>query len=455
MGGFLMKVVILKECPICDSSEWENWDKHRDHEYWFNLDWVYDEPIGFKVCKNCGFVTYDYRDNVELREHYDNERILMQASAIITCNRKNEYHKAFLDDILKPDFRIMDLGCAQGSFLNMLHKEYDIPLKNLYGTEWSQGFKAFGKYEYNLNITGDIADIKIKQKPDKYDMICYYHVLEHIQYPDKELEKIKGYLKDDGYVYIAIPVWFDVLAEPSGMPTVEFENLYHMNHVNVFTYQSFRNLLNKCNLDIVKENTTYYGYTVLCKKKELKRDLIKEDHKKLEEDLKKQKEAISYISAPMPDKREPEKAYKVYPKFPEAYMYHVLNKDNMKDFKKTIEILDKGLKIIPDNHKLLSQLAIAYLQWDENKPDKKIFFSNNLKQAEKKLNKCLELKPADEQAYYFLGMIEGKYKGNYDKAVENFKKMLKINPIKFAEVYNLVSKFYKEKLIKEQEDKTK
>ncbi len=447
-----MKTIKLKECPVCKKEEWYYLDSLRNHEYWFNKEWVYtDEMIGFKVCKDCGFLTYDYRDDKELSEHYDIERPVMRAGNIVTCNRKNEYHKAFLKDTdaiidkdykLKDDFKAIDIGMAQGSYVNMLNKEFNVSREQLYGTEYSEGFRAFAKNEYGFNTGKDIEEFGV----DKFDLISYYHVLEHIQHPDKELQKIKGYLKDDGYLYIGIPVWFGNLEEPSGAPTTDFENLYHMNHVNVFTVQSFKNLIQSNGFEIVKENDTYYGYTVLCKKTDKPFEIKdKANYKEIEEDLIKQKDAIQYVSDPMPQKRDCGKAYEIYPNFPEAYMYHSIDWKNMKDFEKGKEILEKGMEIMPNNHRLTSQLAILYMQWDEQKPKKPQFMSNNVKKAEELFHKCLELKPADEQACYFLGMINGNFKKDYQQAVWYMKKVIELNPNKFGECWNNISYFYKQK----------
>ena len=94
-------MIKLEKCPVCKSNDWESLDHLRNQEYWYNADYRDEgEPVGFKICKECAFVTYDYLPEERLKESYERERPIMQYQNIITCNRKNLYHDIFLDDIL-------------------------------------------------------------------------------------------------------------------------------------------------------------------------------------------------------------------------------------------------------------------------------------------------------------------------------------------------------------------
>jgi tetratricopeptide (TPR) repeat protein len=426
-------MIKLEECPICKKTDFESLDSLRDHKYWYLKDMRDEtEPVGFKICKNCAFVTYDYVEPDRLESHYDRERPVMSFNNIITGNRKNEYHREFLRDItLITDWKYLDVGCANGSFLDFLAREYSIPRKNLYGTEHSKAFGNFAKYEYGLNISRHVENIK-------YNFISYYHVLEHIQWPDIALTTSRELLTDDGYLYISVPVFFEDFEEASGSILADFENLYHLNHVNVFTKKSLKNLLSVCGFDIIKENDTYYAYTVLCKKRFAHPldNTEKQDYQYFIDELKKQKQAVDLVN-----QKKNLEAISLIPNYPDAYLMQSLNAENMKSFDGQVKILTDGLTKMPKNHKLLVKLAQVYLQWDENKPDKK-FYSNNIKMAEKLFLEALELRP-NEDIYYFLALIEFKYKNNNEKAVRYLKKNMEINPTKFNEAWNMISAIYK------------
>ena len=426
-------MIKLENCPICVGKDWTDLDYLRNKKTWYDKDMrEEDEPVGFKICNDCGFITYDYVETGKLNSFYDNQRTMMSPNNIITCNRKNEYHKAFLQDIIKSEWKCLDVGCAQGSFLDLLHNYYKVPLSNLYGTEWSEGFRLFGKHEYNLNITKEI------DQSLKYDFISYYHVLEHIQFPDEEMELIGRLLKDDGYLYISVPTFLDILEESSGGIASDLENLYHLNHVNVFTEQSFHNLLNKFGWKVLKIDKKLYGHTVLCQKAE-KQDIKKGKYLEYIDILEKQKKAIELMN-----NKKADEAFKLYPKFPDAYILFSLNKDNMKSYDAQMDLLNKCLEHCPENTKTLNQMAKVLFQWDENDA-KKQYYSNNIKKCEKIFLDLVRDKPGTEDSYYFLALIEGKYKKDYDKAVEYLKTFMRINPVKFQESYNLISYFWKEK----------
>ena len=441
-------MIKLKNCPICKTKDWVNLNYLRDHKFWQDQDYIeLDEKVEMKICKNCAFVTYDYIELDKLQKNYDRQRPVVQAMNLITMNRKNEYHKTFLGSKDEfhglfnctplPQFKCLDVGCAQGTFLDLLCKYYFVDRKRLYGTEWSKAFRDFGE-EYGLdNLTQEI------DKSIKYDFISYYHVLEHCQHPDKELEMVRDILTDEGYLYIGIPTWFEKLEMDSGGDIVNFEDLFHLNHINCFTKQSLRNLLYVQGFEIVKEAEHIYGYTVLCKKApklSIEEGVKKGNWKETKKIIENQKEAIHLLQT-----KQYDKAIELVPNFPDAYIYKSLQKDNLKDLNVQLAILDEGLKHTPDCMRLLLQKAKIYFQWDENTPEKQNYYSNNIKRAEELFKKVLKYKSGNEDIYYFLSMIEAKYKGNHDKAVDYMKKCLEINPSKFIECWGIIATIYKDK----------
>lgn len=430
------------DCPICDVEDWGYFDTYRDQKYWYDRDFlVKNEPVGFKICKNCSFVTYDYIGLDRLKERYDRARITFDPSTIITCNRKNLYHELFFSDFFKGQdishYMVLDVGAAQGAMLDWFGKEYNIPRENLYGTEFSKAFMTFGKHEYGLNMYQDLCDDITSRQ---YDLISYYHVLEHVQWPYDELVKIKKLLKPGGYLYISIPTWFNWLQESSLEPVSTMEYYYHLNHVNVFTNNSFMNLLKKANLKVLKVDQVIYGYTVMCQVDEsIKLDKIEVDDI---DDIKRQFEAQTKALSLFKEKKY-EDALKVYPRFPEAYIALSINQKNLKAFESQKEWIEKGLQEMPDNVTLKEQLANIHFQFDENRPNKQKFYSNNIRRSEELLLECVKLKPNDKN-YFFLGLINGVYKKDYEEAVKCMKKVIDINPTNLVEPMRWIGLFYKE-----------
>jgi 2-polyprenyl-3-methyl-5-hydroxy-6-metoxy-1,4-benzoquinol methylase len=434
-------MIINTHCSICGGTEWHGLDYLRDHEYWYQREKRHeDEPVGFKICKTCGYITYDYIEDDRLQAFYEQERPIMNSMNILTANRKVIYHKAFLDK--SPEFnkllaysqsaKFIDIGCAQGAFCKMLRDDYGINNDNIYGIEVNRGYLSFGKHEYGLNLSESVPD------GVKFDFISYYHVLEHLQWPEKALAKAVDMLTDDGIMYISVPWWLERTQTFDGSVAFDFEHLYHLNHVNVFTKQSFKNLLNAAGLEVIQEDENLYALTVMVKKGE-KKQIVGEAWEQLVKKLEVEHESIKLAA-----EQKFIEALKINPKFPDCYIMASLNKENMKSLELQVKVLQEGLKQCPDDPKILAQLAKVLFQWDEQRPNKPAFLSNNTLKCESLFKRIVDLKGENEEQVYFLAMIEGKYRKNYDKACSMLDEVWRINPTRWAECWNLKAYFRKE-----------
>lgn len=416
-------------CPICKKDNFENLDHLRDHSYWYDKGLRYDEPVGFKICKNCGFCCYDHVKGLD--EIYDNQRKFIAADNIVTCNRKAMYHRKFLEGHIKPDWKALDIGCAQGYLLNLYHEVFGLSKQKLYGTEFSSSCRNYAQNVYGIE-TGPEKPEGLKSY---FDFVSYYHVLEHIQEPDKELEEIRNLLADDGLLYISVPVWFNCLEEASGAICADFENLFHVNHLNVFSVQSLKNLLSVSGFEIIKIETQVYGYTILCKKAE-KGKYKKEDWKQQLEIIEKQKKAIESFQ-----QKKFAEAVEIYPNYPDAYIMEAMRKENVRELKTQLDILRSGLEATGDHLKIKEHIALVLLQWDEqNVGNRNGGLSNNVRKSEELFKEVHAIRNS-EQALFFLGIIAGKYKKDYLDGADYMRQVLKINPTRFSEIHNFIGQF--------------
>jgi SAM-dependent methyltransferase len=447
-------IIENKTCSVCDSSDWKSLDYLRDQKYWYERDYLIDEPVGFKICKNCGFVTYDYTDDEELKRRYESLVRIVDIGSLITKRRKLYYHEKFLKNKLKFDnddncINVLDYGAATGYFLKWFDEFiecgfYDDKIKihdkdlnetvsvNSYGVESNDVLRKFGKYEYGIDITETIPD-------QKFDFISCYHTLEHVQYPDKLLDKFNDKLNDNGYLYISVPyvVQDAILDEPSGNLCSEFEELYHLNHVNQFTKVSLNNILNKAGFEIITEDELLYGYTVLCKKAKVPRIVIKENYLDIVSILEKQKKAMDLFK-----NEKWEEARQVFKGYPDAWVMNAIK--NFKDLHEQERVLKEALEPTGNHYKIRKQLAYLYHQWDENKA-KECNITNHIKQSKALFEELAEQKPGMEDFIYYLVMIESRFYKDYDKARKYLDKILEINPAKYSEVVNLIGFLWKSK----------
>ena len=206
--------------------------------------------------------------------------------------------------------------------------------------------------------------------------------------------------------------------------------------MNCYTKMTFLISLIRAGFKIIKSDDKMYGYTVLCEKHEYTKEEIDalkgDDYTEIISIIEKQKKAVDLFN-----QNKFDEAIEVYPKYPDAYIMKSLSKEANKSISEQRKILQKGLEVC-FNKKILSTLARALYQWDENTPEKQGYYSNNIKEAE---NLYLELEKygGNEDTYYHLAMINAKYKKDYSLARYYFGACLEINPSRFTEVWNAIA----------------
>jgi 2-polyprenyl-3-methyl-5-hydroxy-6-metoxy-1,4-benzoquinol methylase len=153
-------------------------------------------------CVGCGLVfTHPRPSWAELRKRYDESYYSYWITPLQHKRRVKLWRgRAKIIRQLKPEGRILDVGCGTGLFLHICEKMgYSST-----GTEISAFAVKYCKKEYGISIENtSLEDSGFK--PESFDMITFWHVLEHLPQPQKTLEKARDLLKPDGYLVIAVP----------------------------------------------------------------------------------------------------------------------------------------------------------------------------------------------------------------------------------------------------------
>lgn len=252
------------KCPCCKTEK----------PKWQNVDQFRIKPHGMSLCTNCGFVTYPekYKKKEDVIEYYRHDyRPPPQVTNLFTGQNKLHYHSHFLSDLIakwmqsgKQDPCIFDVGAAFGMFLEFWRRmqrndthEILFPNADLNGSELTLSFRRVAYHEYGLKLLEDFDDSK------QYDLITSYKVLEHMFAPDRELERYRKAIKEDGYLYISVPTWFNRMHN-FGSSGWDIEYYYHPDHVNIWSRPLFEKLLIDHGFDIIKKNYATYDATYLC-----------------------------------------------------------------------------------------------------------------------------------------------------------------------------------------------
>jgi 2-polyprenyl-3-methyl-5-hydroxy-6-metoxy-1,4-benzoquinol methylase len=158
---------------------------------------------------------------------------------------------------LPSDAKILDAGCGGGYFLNELYK---LGYKEIYGFDASfSGIKIAKRnfphlsdrlhlhnvYEQNLPV-----DI-----PSEYDVVISMEVIEHLYSPEKYIQNIHRWLKENGILIITTPYHGYlknlVIALLNKFDT-HFNPLWEGGHIKFFSKKSLIELLMKNKFDILK-----------------------------------------------------------------------------------------------------------------------------------------------------------------------------------------------------------
>lgn len=89
---------------------------------------------------------------------------------------------------------VLDVGCSGGYFLNT----FDVDSFQCTGVEIGRDAVKEARSKYKV-YEGRFANIKIQEK---FDLIIFRGVIEHIPYPKTYLNKAISLLNDGGYIYI-------------------------------------------------------------------------------------------------------------------------------------------------------------------------------------------------------------------------------------------------------------
>jgi tetratricopeptide (TPR) repeat protein len=252
-----------------------------------------------------------------------------------------------------------------------------------------------------------------------------YHVLEHISEPDKKLLHYKSLLAENGRLMVSTPEWLWELEESGFGVVSSFKNVYHKDHIDVFTRQSIKNLFSKCGLIVEKEDHITYGQTYLLRPAtaaemaELK--IVPEKWEEQLEKIMHTKRAIELLKQ---DKFRD--ALNEYPLFPDAYFRWCLDSPLKKDIARCEEVLREGLAAMPDNVKIHQTLANFLYQQER--------YAEALEQ----FDWLIKHKLAEDYLVFKAWSLY--HLGKLPEAMNAFNAAATMNPMKYAEAMTWICK---------------
>lgn len=187
----MSKYRLAKYCPVCKKKKIISsfLDRHN---------------IRYNTCLNCKSI---YQKAISIKQqqtNYENFIIDPDGEKRFLKNEQKEKLKNwygetinFINNQNQPG-KILDYGSGLGFFLNGINKKWQ-----KYAFEISPTALTFLKKKTNYKVFDNIASLK--KKSNFFDVIFFYHVIEHLEKPYESLKVIKKLLKKNGILIIGTP----------------------------------------------------------------------------------------------------------------------------------------------------------------------------------------------------------------------------------------------------------
>lgn len=194
-------------CPCCGSSAATLLETIRYHEIWNHLrdDWgarFSDEVIWRNTpgdettlfeCDGCGAQFFDpaaagdgdfYRELGESPRYYSSWK----------------WEFDWVKERLAPGGAVLDVGCGDGEFLAGIANTVDRAV----GLELSSEASARARARGLEILEGDLAG-RAEEFARNFDVVCAFHVLEHLPDPAGFLNLLRRCLRPGGSIYVSVP----------------------------------------------------------------------------------------------------------------------------------------------------------------------------------------------------------------------------------------------------------
>ena len=211
--------------------------------------------INYSICYDCGtsyqdpIMNLNY-ENTDWENLKDPDNRTRNLKAEKNFKIKNWYGDTIHYLNKKKGGSILDIGCGLGYFLSSLGTQWE-----KYGLETSIDSIDFMKQNFkDLNIykgTLESNDINVQKT---FDVIFFYHVIEHLEKPLEALDKIKSILKKDGLLILGTP-------NNSSICSKIFKDRFRLlgpGHIFLTTYKQMKKILLSKDFIIEREEFPFF-----------------------------------------------------------------------------------------------------------------------------------------------------------------------------------------------------
>ncbi|MFC1630145.1 class I SAM-dependent methyltransferase [Patescibacteria group bacterium] len=183
-----------KTCPICNQGKEFNLirDFKREQDR-FSLYQCSECQVQFWVpLKNPGIEWYEAGSGYKTKD-------------IIKPKVYRAYHKKILETYssFPENAKVLDLGCGSGEFIKKLQERGC----EVWGVDLNRTAIKTAKEYFNLEnvFSMDFKDFFKKRDLPKFDIICFFEIIEHLDNPLEFIQNVKKLLKPNARIILSTP----------------------------------------------------------------------------------------------------------------------------------------------------------------------------------------------------------------------------------------------------------
>lgn len=222
-----MRFRMLDECPLCGKQCYRYQLTLMPDAHTIQVTEI--DEIHYVICE-CGLIFQQWPMTPKtLLGYYKSQyREIIGTSKVTDRNIKEETIRAknILEFTYDTPSNVLDIGSSTGILLKKLRGVYECQVT---GIEPGDKFRAYSQ-NLGLNV---LESIDYLNGNHKYDLITIIHVLEHFIEPMALLEKVRGFMAENGILIIEVPLMD-----------------YRLAHPIVFTEETFRKMLHRAGFKI-------------------------------------------------------------------------------------------------------------------------------------------------------------------------------------------------------------
>jgi SAM-dependent methyltransferase len=183
-------------CPVCGSTDQRTLydDTLGDDLPPFDYAFSPEHMRTYRVvrCNTCSHAfcilpTKDISNNY--KSVVDEEYLSREDAHLLTAKNVVKAMRKYI-----PRGKLLDIGCATGSFLTVAKEHYSV--EGLELSEWSSNIAK------KCGLTIHTCTISELPPVEKYDVVTLWGVIEHFDSPAEEIAKISRIVKPGGYVFL-------------------------------------------------------------------------------------------------------------------------------------------------------------------------------------------------------------------------------------------------------------